>query len=39
LYHINITEPAEKDINEAVKYVAEQLINPSAAGKLVDDAE
>ena len=39
MYHIDITEPAENDINEAVKYISEQLLNPSAAGKLVDDAE
>ena len=39
MYHIDITEPAENDINEAVKYITEQLLNPSAAGKLVDDAE
>ena len=39
MYHIDITEPAENDINEAVKYITEQLLKPSAAGKLVDDAE
>jgi len=39
LYHIDITQPAENDIKEAVKYIAEQLLNPSAAGKLLDDAE
>jgi len=39
LYHIDITEPAEGDIIEAVKYITEQLLNPSAAGKLLDDAE
>ena len=39
MYHIDITEPAENDIIEAVKYITEQLLNPSAAGKLLDDAE
>ena len=39
MYHIDITEPAENDIIEAVNYIAEQLLNPSAAGKLLDDAE
>jgi len=39
LYHIDITEPAENDIIEAAKYITEQLLNPAAAGKLVDDAE
>ena len=39
MYHIDITEPAEDDISKAVKYIAEQLLNPSAARKLVDDAE
>ena len=39
MYHIDITEPAVNDINEAIKYITEQLLNPTAAGKLVDDAE
>ena len=39
MYHINITQPAEYDIKEAVKYITEQLLNPIAAGKLLDDAE
>jgi addiction module RelE/StbE family toxin len=39
LYQIDITEPAEKDIIETVKYIFEQLLNPTAAGKLVDDIE
>ena len=39
MYHIDITEPAESDIIEAVKYITEQLLNPSAAGKLLDDTE
>ena len=39
MYHIDITEPAENDINEAVKYITDQLLNPSAAGKLIDDVE
>jgi len=39
LYHIEITQPAETDIKEAVKYITEQLLNPSVAGKLLDDSE
>ena len=39
MYYIDITEPAENDINEALKYIAEQLLNPSAAVKLLDDTE
>jgi len=39
LYHIEITQPAENDIKEAVRYITEQLLNPSAAAKLLDDAE
>ena len=39
MYNIDITQPAENDIKEAVKYIAEKLLNPSAAGKLLDDAE
>ena len=39
MYHIDITQPAENDIKEAVQYIAEQLLNPSAAGKLLDAAE
>ena len=39
MYHIDITEPAENDIQDAVKYITEQLLNPSAAYKLIDDTE
>jgi len=39
LYHIDITEPAENDILDAANYIAEQLLNPSAALNLVDEAE
>ena len=39
MYSINITEPAESDLLEAASYIAEQLLNPSAAGRLLDDVE
>jgi len=39
LYHIDITEPAENDIQDAVKYITEHLLNPSAAERLIDDTE
>jgi toxin ParE1/3/4 len=39
LYSINITEPAENDIHEAAIYIIEQLLNPPAAGRLVDAIE
>ena len=39
MYHIDITKPAENDIYEAAKYIAEQLLNPSAADRLIDDIE
>ena len=39
MYHIDITEPAEIDMIEAASYIAGQLLNPSAAGRLLDDAE
>jgi len=39
LYHIDITEPAENDLHDAVKYITEQLLNPSAAERLIDDTE
>ena len=39
MYHIDITQPAENDMIEAARYIAEQLLNPSAAVRLLDDAE
>ena len=39
MYHIDITEPAENDIQDAVKYITEHLLNPSAAERLIDDTE
>ena len=39
MYSIDITEPAENDIADAVSYISEQLLNPAAAGRLVDDTE
>jgi len=39
LYHVDITKPAENDIYDAAKYIAEQLLNPSAADRLIDDIE
>ena len=39
MYHVEITEPAKNDMFEAAKYIAEQLLNPSAANRLLDDVE
>ena len=39
MFHIDITEPAENDMIEAAGYIAGQLLNPSAAERLLDDAE
>ncbi|MCL2248935.1 MAG: type II toxin-antitoxin system RelE/ParE family toxin [Oscillospiraceae bacterium] len=39
MYHIEITAPAERDILEAARYINEQLLNPSAANRLLDKAE
>ena len=39
MYNIEITKPAEKDILDAAKYICDQLLNPSAANKLLDEAE
>ena len=39
MYSIAITEPAESDLLEAATYIAEQLLNPSAVGRLIDDVE
>jgi toxin ParE1/3/4 len=37
-YHVEMTEPAEQDIMDAVKYISEQLHNPIAADRLLDEA-
>ena len=37
MYSINITEPAEQDITKAVRYIATQLQNKTAAQKLLSD--
>ncbi|MDR2589995.1 MAG: type II toxin-antitoxin system RelE/ParE family toxin [Oscillospiraceae bacterium] len=39
MYKVEITKPAEKDILEAAKYISEQLLNPVAANRLLDEAE
>ena len=37
-YLIKITEPAERDLQDAVKYIATELKNRTAAERLLDDA-
>lgn len=37
MYHIDITEPAEQDIQSAVNYIAIELQNKAAAIRLYDD--
>ena len=37
MYRVIITEPAESDIAEAVRYIAKELHNLPAANKLLDD--
>ena len=39
MYHIEITKPAEQDVLDAAKYIDEQLLNPVAANRLLDEAE
>lgn len=39
MYYIDITSLAETDIFETAKYIKEQLLNPSAAGNLIDAVE
>jgi plasmid stabilization system protein ParE len=39
MYKTLITEPAEQDIAASARYIAEELQNPSAANKLLDDIE
>jgi len=37
MYRIDITEPAEQDIQAAAKYISEELKNPMAADRLLND--
>ena len=39
MYKIDITKPAEKDILDAAIYIMDQLQNPTAANKLLDEVE
>ena len=39
MYKIFFTEPAERDITEAICYIVEELQNPVAAIKLFEDIE
>ena len=39
IYKTIITEPAERDIFEAARYIARELQNPIAANKLLDDID
>ncbi|MDR1330417.1 MAG: type II toxin-antitoxin system RelE/ParE family toxin [Oscillospiraceae bacterium] len=38
-YSVDITEDAERDMLDAAKYIATELQNIDAAGRLLDDAE
>ena len=37
MYRLSITEPAERDIREAARYIAMELQNLTAADRLLDD--
>ena len=39
MYKIEITKPAEKDIVDAAIYIMDQLQNPTAANRLLDEVE
>lgn len=39
MYNITVTEPAEKDLTEAIGYIANVLKNPIAAQHLADEFE
>ena len=39
MYIIKITEPAERDIQDAVNYIARELKNRTAAIRLLDDVD
>jgi len=38
MYKVMVTESAHMDIRESVRYIAEELQNPIAAGRLLNDA-
>lgn len=39
MYQVQITRSAELDLQEAVRYIRDTLHNPTAAQRLLDDAE
>ena len=39
MYSIEITKPAENDILDAARYINDQLLNKTAAQRLLDEAE
>jgi len=39
MYNINITKPAETDLLDAATYIMDQLQNPTAANRLLDEVE
>ena len=39
MYNIEISEPAEQDIQKTIMYIDEELQNRTAAEKLLDDVE
>ena len=39
MYHIDISEPAERDIRKAIAYIDDELQNRTAAEKPLDDVE
>jgi len=39
MYKIEITKPAERDILDAAIYIMDQLLNPTAANRLLDEVE
>ena len=39
MYHIDISESAERDIRQAIAYIEEELQNRTSAEKLLDDVE
>lgn len=39
MYKLVITELAQNDLDGIVKYIAQQLANPTAAGSFLDEVE
>ncbi len=39
VYNVHITRAAERDLNSAVDYIDQILLNPQAADALLDDAD